>query len=45
MDGRVQEPVIKFLKEKYKVDFVDMITEARGMDRILAERDKKFWKK
>jgi carbonic anhydrase len=40
MDGRVQEPVIKFLKEKYKVDFVDMITEP-GIDRILAEGDKK----
>jgi len=41
MDGRVQEPVIKFLKEKYKVDFVDMITEP-GIDRILAEGDKKI---
>jgi hypothetical protein len=40
MDGRVQEPVIKFLKEKFKVDFVDMITEP-GMDRILAEGNKK----
>lgn len=36
MDGRFQEPVIKFFKEKYKVDFVDMITEP-GMDKILAE--------
>ncbi len=40
MDGRVQEPVIKFLKNKYKVDFVDMITEP-GMDKILAEGDQK----
>jgi len=40
MDGRVQEPVIKFLKNKYKVDFVDMITEP-GMDKILAESDQK----
>jgi carbonic anhydrase len=41
MDGRVQEPVIKFLKEKYKVDFVDMITEP-GMDRVLVEGDEKI---
>jgi len=41
MDGRVQEPVIKFLKEKYKVDFVDMITEP-GIDGILAEGDEKI---
>jgi carbonic anhydrase len=44
MDGRVQEPVIKFLKEKYKVDFVDMITEP-GIDRILAEGDEKMLEK
>ena len=41
MDGRVQEPVIKFLKEKYKIDFVDMITEP-GIDGILAEGDEKI---
>ena len=28
MDGRVQEPVIKWMKEKYNVTYVDMITEA-----------------
>ncbi|WP_279401807.1 carbonic anhydrase [Piscibacillus salipiscarius] len=28
MDGRVQEPVIKWMKSKYEVDYVDMITEA-----------------
>jgi carbonic anhydrase len=44
MDGRVQEPVIKFLKEKYKVDFVDMITEP-GIDRILVEGDEKILEK
>ena len=26
MDGRVQEPVIKYLKKKYGVKYVDMIT-------------------
>ncbi len=36
MDGRVQEPAIKYIKDKYKVDYVDMITEA-GMDRVLSE--------
>jgi carbonic anhydrase len=44
MDGRVQEPVIKFLKEKYKVDFVDMITEP-GIDRVLVEGDEKILEK
>lgn len=28
MDGRVQEPVIKWMKEKYNATYVDMITEA-----------------
>jgi hypothetical protein len=35
MDGRVTLPVIKFIREKHGVDFVDMITEA-GMDGFLA---------
>ena len=35
MDGRVQEPVARFLKERYRADYVDMITEA-GPDWILA---------
>jgi carbonic anhydrase len=35
MDGRVQQPVINYLKSAYGVDFVDMITEA-GPDGILA---------
>jgi hypothetical protein len=41
IDGRVQEPVIRFLREKYKIDFVDMITEP-GMDKILAKGEKSF---
>ncbi|MCB0804821.1 MAG: hypothetical protein KDC05_03430 [Bacteroidales bacterium] len=36
MDGRVQEPVIKYLKENFEIDYVDMITEP-GPDRILSE--------
>lgn len=35
MDGRVQEPVARFLKERYPVKYVDMITEA-GPDGVLA---------
>ena len=38
MDGRVQLPVIKFMSEMYKLDYVDMITEP-GPDRIMGERD------
>lgn len=36
MDGRTQLPVIAYLKEKFKVDCVDMITEA-GRVKILAD--------
>ena len=36
MDGRVQEPVISWIKDNYKIDFVDMITEA-GMDGYLSD--------
>jgi len=40
MDGRVQYAVAELLKKKYKVDYVDMITEP-GLDGILAtNRDK-----
>jgi hypothetical protein len=35
MDGRVQYAVAEFLKKKYKVDYVDMITEP-GLDGLLA---------
>ena len=34
MDGRVQEPVIQWMKETYQADYVDMITEA-GPNKIL----------
>jgi len=37
MDGRVQFPVLEYLKLKYKVDQVDSITEA-GPLKILSEK-------
>jgi hypothetical protein len=36
IDGRVQSPVTKWLKENYSLDFVDMITEP-GPDRVVSE--------
>ena len=38
MDGRVQEPIMDFLKEHYAVKYVDAITEA-GPCKILAENN------
>lgn len=38
MDGRVQLPVIEWIKKNYPVDFVDVITEA-GMDRVLSSQE------
>lgn len=38
MDGRVQLPVIHWIKENYGVEYIDMITEA-GMDRVLANEN------
>ena len=38
MDGRVQLPVITWIKPHYPVDFVDVITEA-GMDGVLAKQE------
>ncbi len=37
MDGRVQLPVLTWIKKKYPVDFVDVITEA-GMDNVLSNQ-------
>lgn len=36
IDGRVQKPVMEFAIGKFKVDYVDMITEL-GPDKILSE--------
>lgn len=41
MDGRVQIPVIEFLKNKYGLEFIDMIT-APGINKILLEVDSKI---
>jgi len=35
IDGRTQIPVIRWVKENFGVDYVDMITEP-GMDRVLS---------
>ena len=35
IDGRVQEPVVKWLRERYYLDYVDAITEP-GADKVLA---------
>ncbi|MBC8184182.1 hypothetical protein H8E88_24070 [candidate division KSB1 bacterium] len=40
MDGRVQIPVIEYIKQNYRVDYVDMITEP-GPNKILADNDDK----
>ena len=41
IDGRVLQPVTEFLKKKYKVDYVDAITEP-GTDGILAANQDKI---
>jgi hypothetical protein len=42
MDGRTQEPLIRWAKERFNVDFVDMINEP-GPDLVLLTEDKKFF--
>ena len=37
MDGRIQEPIIKYLKDNYGVTYVDTITEP-GPCKVLAEK-------
>ena len=39
MDGRVQVPVIEFVRKKYGVDYVDMITEPGPNGVLAANRD------
>jgi hypothetical protein len=41
MDGRVQLPVIDWLKKNYALDYVDMITEP-GPDKIIAGQGKEL---
>lgn len=40
MDGRVQLPVIEYMKSRYGADYVDMVTEP-GPNRIIAEKGDK----
>ncbi len=40
MDGRIQEPIIQYLKENYNITYVDTITEP-GPNKILAEKENK----
>ena len=35
MDGRVQSPVIEWMKKQFRLDYIDMITEP-GVDKILS---------
>jgi len=39
MDGRIQLPLAKWIKENYSVDYVDVITEP-GIDKKIAENSK-----
>ncbi len=41
IDGRVQEPVTAWLKQRYQLDYVDVITEA-GPDKVLAAGPKEM---
>ena len=41
MDGRIQEPIIKYLKESYSIAYVDAVTEP-GPCKILAENEDKI---
>ena len=38
IDGRTQEPVIIFMKQKYNIDGVDMVTFP-GVDGIMSSRE------
>ncbi len=40
MDGRAQIPVVEYIKSRYAVDYVDMITEP-GPNKILSENANK----
>jgi len=38
IDGRVQLPVLHWIRKQYQIDFVDVITAA-GIDKVLASQD------
>ena len=42
MDGRIQEPIIHYLKMNYNVSYVDTITEP-GPNKIIAEHSHEFY--
>jgi len=44
IDGRVQLPMINWIKEKYNVDYVDTIT-APGIDKVISDADVESIKK
>ena len=44
IDGRVQLPMINWIKEKYLVDYVDTIT-APGIDKVISDNDVQSIKK
>jgi len=37
IDGRVQIPIIEYIKNKYQVDYVDMLTQP-GVNKLFADR-------
>jgi hypothetical protein len=39
IDGRTQEPVLEFMKQKYNIDGVDMVTFP-GVDAVICNREK-----
>ena len=44
IDGRVQLPMISWIKNRYSVDFVDTIT-APGIDKVIFDGDIEYIKK
>ena len=38
MDGRIQLPIINYLKNRFNADYVDMLTEA-GINKVLSDHD------
>lgn len=43
MDGRLQEPVIDYLKEKFKVEWIDMITEPGPVKQLEEKTNSKLF--
>jgi len=45
MDGRTQEPIINFMKQRFKVDYVDMINEPGPVKALAGNDNLDFLKK